>query len=722
MARFQALSWECSDESEDTPETQAAHQRWNGLASGMRSNRDGDDDEDDDRPEPEPKQFYVFTFGRDAQGASVCVRTPYMPYFYVEAPQGWTPEDGYWLGRRLYLSVGFLYPGCLESVEWTQMMKFDGYRGDRKFGFYKVSLRCQRAYSILVKKLQKEPLKIWEGSRGTQKIQFVVYEGNVDPILRFIHDARLNSTGWVDLDPRAPQIRPQDQLSLCALEYRAAGVSQLRKASVDTIAPVIVASFDIECYNPTYGFPDAADPACHVTQIATTFQRYGETEPFLRHVATLKECAPVDGVWVQSYDREASVLEAWASAIRATDVDFLVGYNIHGFDSQYMFARAQISGASGDFYRLGKLRGVRSKLTEKNMSSSAYGDNKFVFFETPGIMQLDVLTAVKRDYKLDSYKLDRVAEHFLGERKLDLPPVEIFKKWEAGTPEDIRTIAEYCVQDTLLPMRLVFKLNMVANLTELAGATGIPMSFLLMRGQQIRAVSLILKYVMEKGMLLPTNRKGGSPEEDKYVGATVLDPKVGAYFEHVSCLDFASLYPSIIRAYNLCHSTLVLDPAYSDCPGVAYDDVAWVEEGVSYSYRFVQSRKGVLPLILDDLTAARKTAKKKMAAATDPFEKELFNAKQLAFKVTSNSLYGVCGASNGILSCKPIASSVTATGRRMILETKEYVETRYPGSEVVYGDTDSVFVKFPPMSLADTFRVANEAADAVTQTFRKPIE
>jgi DNA polymerase delta subunit 1 len=114
---------------------------------------------------------------------------------------------------------------------------------------------------------------------------------------------------------------------------------------------------------------------------------------------------------------------------------------------------------------------------------------------------------------------------------------------------------------------------------------------------------------------------------------------------------------------------------------------------------FVKSttKKGILPQILDELLAARKRAKKDMAAATDPMEKAVQNGRQLALKISANSVYGFTGANVGQLPCLPIAATVTAYGRNLLHGTKNFVESTYTkangydfDAEVVYGDTDSV--------------------------------
>jgi len=140
-------------------------------------------------------------------------------------------------------------------------------------------------------------------------------------------------------------------------------------------------------------------------------------------------------------------------------------------------------------------------------------------------------------------------------------------------------------------------------------------------------------------------------------------------------------------------------------------------------------KKGILPQILDELLAARKRAKKDMAAATDPMEKAVQNGRQLALKISANSVYGFTGAAVGQLPCVAIASSVTAYGRNLLLETRSFVEGKYTvangyshDAEVIYGDTDSVMVKFGAATVAEAMPIAQLAAEEVSKIFPRPIK
>jgi DNA polymerase delta subunit 1 len=160
--------------------------------------------------------------------------------------------------------------------------------------------------------------------------------------------------------------------------------------------------------------------------------------------------------------------------------------------------------------------------------------------------------------------------------------------------------------------------------------------------------------------------------EEPYEGATVLEAQKGAYYTPITALDFEALYPSIMMAHNLCYSYVMDEKKYGAVPGITYETFTIGDR----TYKFAQDVPSLLPQFLE-LKQFRKQAKKDMANATG-FMKEVYNGKQLAYKISMNSVYGFTGAGKGILPCVPIASTTTSKGRSMIEETKNYVEAELP--------------------------------------------
>lgn len=211
----------------------------------------------------------------------------------------------------------------------------------------------------------------------------------------------------------------------------------------------------------------------------------------------------------------------------------------------------------------------------------------------------DMFQDVKREHKLESYSLNNVSKVFLGDQKIDMPVREIFQRFHDGDPVKLGEVAEYCLKDTELPHRIAEHLCMLPNLLEMAKATWVPLSYLSERGQQIKVFSQVCRKARLLGFMVPTMRVDrNAPPEDQYQGATVLEAQTGAYYGPITALDFASLYPSIMRAHNLCYSTLVMDKRYLDLPGVTYETYG--------PHVFVQGVPSLLPEILNELAAFRK--------------------------------------------------------------------------------------------------------------------
>lgn len=471
-------------------------------------------------------------------------------------------------------------------------------------------------------------------------------------------------------------------------------------------------------------FPEAQhDP---VIQIASLVTNFGESSPVVRNIMTLGSCSPIPGAEVMSFENEKDLLSRWRDLLVETDPDIIIGYNIVNFDLPYLLDRATTLGLSS-FHAWGRMRGRKVRMKDARFSSKAYGTHEYKEIAIDGRVQFDLLQAIQRDHKLSSYSLNSVSAHFLGEQKEDVHHSDI-SKLQDGNSESRRRLAVYCLKDAYLPQRLVEKLMYMYNYIEMARVTGVPMSYLLTRGQSIKVFSQILRKARERDLIVPNIRRGGDTGDGvAYEGATVLEPKAGYYDKPVATLDFASLYPSIMMAHNLCYTTLVPSHLASQFKQGPDGQAIKTPNGDVFVKGDVQ--RGLLPEILMELLSARKRAKKDMAEADDPFRKAVFNGRQLALKISANSVYGFTGATVGALPCLEISSSVTAFGRQMIDHTRDMVLKKYTrangypaDADVIYGDTDSVMVLFGVSDTETAMKLGEEAADYVSDTFIKPIK
>ncbi|CAH8567170.1 unnamed protein product [Heterobilharzia americana] len=478
------------------------------------------------------------------------------------------------------------------------------------------------------------------------------------------------------------------------------------------IAPFRVLSFDIECASRKGIFPVPDKDS--VIQIANMVINYGETTPFIRNVFTLNTCAPIVGSQVICHKTEQELLANWAMFVREVDPDIITGYNIQNFDLPYLINRANHLKVDS-FAFLGRIRGARSTVREAMVQSKQMGRRENKFVNIDGRVQLDLLQILFRDYKLRSYTLNAVSYHFLEEQKEDVHH-NVITDLQNGDSQTRRRLAVYCLKDAYLPLRLLDKLMCVVNNIEMARVTGVPLTYLLTRGQQVKVVSQLLRKAHEHGYLLPT-----------YQSQQVM-----------TTLDFASLYPSIMMAHNLCYTTLLqvnTSPHGSTGGGIQavvqrynLTDEDYIKTPTGAYFVKSHIRQGILPEILQQLLSARKKAKAELANETDPLRKRVLDGRQLALKISANSVYGFTGAQVGKLPCLEISASVTSFGRLMIEQTKMHVEQKFSitngyahNAVVIYGDTDSVMCKFGVSTVAEAMELGRKAAEVISQEFPNPI-
>jgi len=360
--------------------------------------------------------------------------------------------------------------------------------------------------------------------------------------------------------------------------------------------------------------------------------------------------------------------------------------------------------------------------------------------------------------------------------KDDVSPKELFAL-QRGTSADRAKIARYCLQDCDLVMELFMKLDVLNNSVAMANVCSVPVSFIFMRGQGVKIESLIFKECRLEDQLievLPAPKNGFShsepkeppppdsddetekpPEEGGYEGAFVLEPHTGIYLDGdpVGVPDFSSLYPSAIISENLCHSSVVwvkdtkLDGTvvtvegsdkYDNLPGIGYIDIdydiliydpndkrkhpAKIKAGTRCA-RFAQlpdNKKSTIPKILMKLLSSRKATRKLAEKETDEFVKALLDAQQLAYKLTANSLYGQLGSGTSKIRRVVLAASTTAYGRKQLIFAKELIEQVYGGgkdprcdAKAIYGDTDSLFIRWLPKNSETGERLRGDEAVAM---------
>jgi DNA polymerase elongation subunit (family B) len=639
------------------------------------SDEDTNDNEDLDNEDTKKfkknKKLVIRGYGVTDNGNSICVHIhDFQPYFYFKIPCDWDKIKFNEFKNNVLKMVDPRQHDGLASAEIVERKEFYGFTNNEFFKYGIFSFKNQSAYYTFKKVMKEKKILI---KKWNKEFDFSnkLYETKVSSLLRFFHVQDIDPSGWLivkagSYTKNIPSLtRTQIDISL---NYK-----NIAKIDNNNIAKILIASFDIECCSEDGSFPKFDRKNDPIIQIGTTVYTFGENDCKYKYIATLNKCDPIEGVHVESFYTEKDLILGWVKFMEELDPDVITGYNIWGFDWEYIYKRAE-TGNGGQvtpyhdilYQKLQRLKPEefttkKTELKIQDLSSSALGVNILKYIDIEGVVQIDLLKVVQRDHKLDSYKLDNVAKTFMKQQKVDLSPKELFKNFKEGTSDKIKEIAVYCIMDCVLVNELINKLQVVTNNLGMSNVCVVPFSYLFLRGQGIKIFSLVAKFCREENFLIK-DLSEDDIDKNSYEGAIVFVPIPGIYFEPVVVMDYNSLYPSSMIAENISHDSIVgykeyglsdtkqketnkatisittqpeyelvkntINTKYDNLPGYHYIDIEYdIFQGldddkkkVGYKVcRFAESDNGdksVLPRILRKLLKARKDTRKIMEYKT----------------------------------------------------------------------------------------------------------
>jgi len=263
---------------------------------------------------------------------------------------------------------------------------------------------------------------------------------------------------------------------------------------------------------------------------------------------------------------------------------------------------------------------------------------------------------------LDSYSLSNVAHKLIDKEKLDVKPSEMRQLWLDG---GLSRFVEYALKDADLVLDLVEELKLVEKYGAIAKLSGILLHEAMNGGQTPRIESLLLREFRKENRVFPLKPKGEVVGEE-IKGAIVLEPERGLH-ENVIICDFASLYSSIIRAYNISWDTIVNDESlvYEKDLIEAPNDAKFLKHEYLH---------GIMPRILTRLYEQRIEFKSMMKSSKTESSKTYYDSQQYAVKILLNSFYGYSGNQRSRLYDYRVANAITSIGRVTIMKTKEIIE------------------------------------------------
>lgn len=374
---------------------------------------------------------------------------------------------------------------------------------------------------------------------------------------------------------------------------------------------------------------------------------------------------------------EAEIISRFCEIVRDEDPDLITGYNIDGYDIPHILKRAQAQ-------KMGELFLGRNRTPLKSVSDR--------FWRLAGRVVADAWWNVKREVHPKKETLAAVSRQLLGETKLDVDPRNIDSEWAA----DPDRVMDYCEKDAELALRIVEKLPTVRKGMELAHVSRLPLDDAINGRTSLFIDSIMIREADRRGLGVPCTHHTG--KDDKIEGGYVHEFKPGLY-KWIVVLDFKSMYPSIIISNNICFTTLSNEGSIRSPTGIGFVDP--------------KVRRGVLPDILERLMTQRDEAKAKMRSAQSRDERDYYSGLQEALKILMNSVYGVFASSFYRFTDPRIGEAITAFARKNIKSIIS--ELQQEGLEVVYSDTDSIFVKSPEEGLES----AVEFGEGLSKRFSK---
>ncbi|OXU28104.1 hypothetical protein TSAR_015372 [Trichomalopsis sarcophagae] len=405
-------------------------------------------------------------------------------------------------------------------------------------------------------------------------------------------------------------------------------------------------------------------------------------------------------------DTELELLEKFLEILQRSDPDIFVGYDC-GFQFEVLMSKIfQLK--VKNWSSVGKLRRLNPPYFKGKMNLGS------IFCGRP---ICDITNSAKElNLKVRSYDLASLCVAVLNKKEYECKEVkseEIASKYYANAEQVEKLIQSTMVEASYI-LGIVTELNILPLALQITNIAGNTLSRTLSAGRAERNEFLLLHAFYQKGYITPDKRTQtkkkegaeathGGKKKPAYAGGLVLEPKKGFYDKLILLMDFNSLYPSIIQEFNLCFTTV---------PGAAFanvDDLELPEPTVE---------DGVVPTEIRKLVQSRVEVKKLMKAPNlSPELKVQYNIRQLALKLTANSMYGCLGATHCRFYAKGLAALVTMKGREILQNSKALVEKA--NYEVIYGDTDSIMINANILEYDQVFSIGKEIKKDVNKAYKK---
>ncbi|KAK4232294.1 hypothetical protein QBC38DRAFT_352795 [Podospora fimiseda] len=434
---------------------------------------------------------------------------------------------------------------------------------------------------------------------------------------------------------------------------------------------------------------------------------------------------------------ELDLLLKLVQIVRTHDPDILTGYEVHGTSWGYLVERA---GRKYDYDLCNEFSRMKSESFGKSgKDADKWGFNTTSMIHVTGRHVINVWRAMRGELNLLQYTMENVAWHLLHCRVPHFSYRVLTNWYTSGRPRDLSKVIRYYSKRTRMNIEILEANELIARTSEQARVLGVDFFSVFSRGSQFKVESIMFRIAKpENFMLVSPSRKQVGGQNALECLPLVMEPQSNFYPGPLLVLDFQSLYPSVMIAYNYCYSTCLGRVAnwrgtsklgiaeYERQEGLLTllkDHINIAPNGVMYTKPEV--RKSLLAKMLTEILETRVMVKSGMKHDKDDKTlQKLLHNRQLALKLLANVTYGYTSASfSGRMPCSEIADSIVQTGRETLERAIAYIHSveRW-GAEVVYGDTDSLFIYLKGRSREQAFDIGDEIAKEITNMNPRPMK
>lgn len=432
---------------------------------------------------------------------------------------------------------------------------------------------------------------------------------------------------------------------------------------------------------------------------------------------------------------ELDLINRIVDIVRGYDPDILTGYEVHGGSWGYVIERAKYK---YDYDLCDELSRMKSD-SRGGKGSDKWGYNQTSTIRVTGRHMINIWRAMRGELNLLQYTIENVVFHLLHKRIPHYSYQDLTTWYSHGKPKDLFRVIGYYVSRVQLDLEILEQNEIVPRTSEQARLLGVDFFSVFSRGSQFKVESLMFRIAKPENFLLPSpSRKQVGQQNALECLPLVMEPQSAFYSGPLLVLDFQSLYPSVMIAYNYCYSTFLGRVVswrgrnkmgftdYQRQEGLLElfkDQINIAPNGVMYAKPEI--RRSLLAKMLGEILETRVMVKSGMKVdKKDKTLQRLLNNRQLALKLIANVTYGYTSASfSGRMPCSEIADSIVQTSRETLEKSIALIHSVEKwGAEVVYGDTDSLFVHLKGRTKDEAFDIGNEIAAAITDLNPRPMK